>query len=80
MVQRPREHIKNYGKQVMPVRTLEGIRTQEHVADVRRLLVSASHIIQAGSDSSIGKKRGVHHEQEEEREITAQEAGERVRS
>ena len=40
------EHIKNYGQQVMSV------RTPEHV---RRLSVSASHIIQSGNDLFIGK-------------------------
>ena len=51
------ENIKNYGQQVMSVRTREGFvrKSTWHVADVRRPLVSASHIIQAGSDVFIGK-------------------------
>ena len=51
------EHIKNYGQQVMSVRTPEGFvrKSTWHVADVRRPLVSASHIIQAGNDLLIGK-------------------------
>ena len=50
------EHIKNCGQQVMSVRTLEGFVRQStwQVADVRRTLVSASHIIQAGNDLFIG--------------------------
>ena len=41
----------------MSVRTLEGFAHQStwQVADVRRPLVSASHIIQAGNDLIIGK-------------------------
>ena len=51
-----REHIENYGKQVMSVRILEGHvrKSTWKVADVRMLLVSASHIIQAGNDLFIG--------------------------
>ena len=51
------ENIKNYGQQVMSVRTLEGFvrKSTWQVADVRRPLVSASHIIQAGNDLFIGK-------------------------
>ena len=51
------ENIKNYGQQVMSVRIPEGFvrRSTEQVADVRRLLVSASHIIHAGNDLFIGK-------------------------
>ena len=52
-----RENIKNYGQQVMSVRTREGFERKStcQVADVRRPLVSASHIIQAGNDLFIGK-------------------------
>ena len=48
---------KIYGQQVMSVRTLEGFvrKSTWQVADVRRPLVSASHIIQAGTDLFIGK-------------------------
>ena len=44
------EHIKDCGQQVMSVRTSEGFvrKSTWQVADVRRPLVSASHIIQAG--------------------------------
>ena len=51
------ENIKNYGQQVMSVRTAEGFvrKSTWQVADVRRPLVSASHIIQAGNDLFIGK-------------------------
>ena len=47
------EHIKNYGQQVMSVRTLEGFvrKTTWQFADVRRPLVSAS----PGKDPFIGK-------------------------
>ena len=52
-----RENIKNYGQQVMSVRTPDGFvrKITWQVADVRRPLVSASHIIQAGNDLFIGK-------------------------
>ena len=48
------ENIKNYGQQVMSVRTPEGFvrKSTWQVADVRRPLVSA---IQAGNDLFIGK-------------------------
>ena len=51
------EHVKNYGQQVMSVRALDGVvrKSTWQVVDVRRPLVSASHIIQAGNDLSIGK-------------------------
>ena len=51
------QNINNCGKQVMSVRTPEGFvrRSTWQVADVRRPLVSASHIIQAGNDLFIGK-------------------------
>ena len=51
------ENIKNYGQQVTSVRTLVGFvrKSTWQVADVRRPLVSASHIIQAGNDLFIGK-------------------------
>ena len=51
------ENIKNCGQQVMSVRTPEGFARKStwQVADVRRFLVSASHIIQAGNDLFIGK-------------------------
>ena len=52
-----REHIKNFGQQVMSVRTPEGFvrKSTWQVADMRRPLLSASHIIQAGNDLFIGK-------------------------
>ena len=42
----------------MSVRNAEGVvrKSTWQVADVRRPLVSASHIVQAGSDLFIGKK------------------------
>ena len=51
------ENNKNYGQQVMSVRTREGFvcKSTRQVADVRSPLVSASHIIQAGNDLFIGK-------------------------
>ena len=51
------ENMKNYGQQVMSVRTPEGFvrKSTWQVADVRRPLVSASHIIQAENDLFIGK-------------------------
>ena len=51
------ENIKNYGQQVVSVRTPEGFvrKSTWQVADVRRPLVSASHIIQAMNDLFIGK-------------------------
>ena len=53
------ENIKDYGQQVMSVRTPEGFvrKSTWQVADVtpRRPLVSASHIIQAGNDLFLGK-------------------------
>ena len=51
------ENIKNYGQQVMSVRTPERFvrKSTWQVADVRRPVVSASHIIQAGNDLFIGK-------------------------
>ena len=51
------ENIKNYGQQGMSVRTPEGFvrKSTWQVADVRRPLVSASHIIQAGNDLFIWK-------------------------
>ena len=47
------EHIKNHGQQVMSVRTSEGVvrKSTWQVADVRRPLVSASHIMQASNDA-----------------------------
>ena len=52
------ENIKNYGQQIMYVRTLEGFvrKSTWQAADVRRPLVSASHIIQARNDLLSGKK------------------------
>ena len=55
---RPRgEHTLNYGQQVMSVKAPEGFvrKSTWEVADVRRPLVSASHIIKAGNDLLIGK-------------------------
>ena len=51
------EDIKNHGQQVMSVTTPEGFvrKSTWQVADVRRPLVSASHVIQAGNDMFIGK-------------------------
>ena len=51
------EHIKNCGQQVMSVRTPEGFvrKSTWQVAEVRRPLVSASPIVQAGKDLFIGK-------------------------
>ena len=51
------EHIKKYEQLVMSVRTPEGLvrKSTWQVADVRRPLVSASHIIQAMGDLFIGK-------------------------
>ena len=51
------ENIKNYGQQVMSVRTPERFARKStwQVADVSRPLVSASHIIQAGNNVFIGK-------------------------
>ena len=51
------EKIRNYVQQAMSVRTSEGFahKSTWQVANVRRLLVSASHIIQAGTDLFIGK-------------------------
>ena len=51
------EHIKDCGQQVMSVRTPGGFahKSTWQVADVGRPLVSASHIIQAGSDLFIWK-------------------------
>ena len=47
-----RDNIKNYGQQIMSVRTPEGFvrKSTWQVADTRRPLVSASHIIKAGND------------------------------
>ena len=48
---------ENNGQQVMSIRAPEGFvrKSTWQVADVRRPLVSASHIIQAGNDLFIGK-------------------------
>ena len=56
------EHIENYGQQVMSVRTLEEFvrKSTWQVADVRRPLVSASHIIHARNDLFIGKDEAYH--------------------
>ena len=50
------ENIKNCGQQIMSARTPEGFARKSawQVADVRRPLVSASHIIQAEKDLFIG--------------------------
>ena len=50
------ENINNYGQLVMSVRTPEGFlrKSTRQVADVRKPLVSASHIIQVGNDLFIG--------------------------
>ena len=62
------DNIKNYGQHVMSVRTPERFvrKSTWQVADVRRPLVSASHI--------------VHHEKEEEGEVNAQKGRESVRA
>ena len=54
---RRRAQFKNYEQQVIFVRTLEGFVSKStwQVADATRLLVSASHVIQAGNDLFIGK-------------------------
>ena len=51
------ENIKNNGQQDMSVRTPEGSvrKSTWQVTDVRRPLVSASHIIQAGNGLLVGK-------------------------
>ena len=49
------------------------------VADVRRPIVSASHIIQAENALFIGKDEAYINEQDEEGEICAQKARERAR-
>ena len=51
-----REHIKNYGQQVVSVRTPKGFvrKCTWQIADVRKLSVSDSHIIQAGKDLFVG--------------------------
>ena len=51
------DHTKKHGQQVMSVRTSEGFvrKSTWKVVDVRRPLVSASHIIQAVTDLFIGK-------------------------
>ena len=77
------EHIKNHGQQVVTVRTLEGFvrKSTWQVADVRRPLVSASHIIQAGNDLFIGKDEAyIMNRKEEEGEVNAQKGTERVRA
>ena len=53
-----RENMKNFWRQVMSVRTPEGFvrKSTWQVADVRRSLVSASRIIQAGNDLFFGKE------------------------
>ena len=52
-----RENIKNYRQQIMSVRIPEGFvrKSTWQVADTRRPLVPASHIIQAGNDLFIWK-------------------------
>ena len=66
----------------MSVRTPEGFvrKSTWQVADVRRPLVSASHIIQAGNDLFIGKDEAYIMEQEEEGEVGAQKGRECVRA
>ena len=51
------ENIKNYGQQIMSVRTREGLvrKSTWQVADMGRFLVSSSHNFQAGNDLFIGK-------------------------
>ena len=68
------ENIKNYGQQVMSVRTPEAFvrKSTWQVTDVRRLLVSASHIIQAGNDLFIGKDEAYIMNRKKEEEINAQ--------
>ena len=52
-----RENMKNHGQQVTSARTPEGFvhKSTWQVSDVRRPLLSASHIIQAGNDLFIGQ-------------------------
>ena len=52
-----RENINNYGQQVLSVRTPQAFvrKSTWQAADVRRPLVSASHIIQDGNDLFVGK-------------------------
>ena len=52
-------HIKNYGQQVMSVRTPQGVvrKSTWQVADVRRPLVSASHIIGKTEAYIMNKKK-----------------------
>ena len=52
-----REHQELAGSKSCPSRTPEGFvrKSTWQVADVRKPLVSASHIIQAGNDLFIGK-------------------------
>ena len=70
------EHIKNHGQQVMSARTPERFvhKTTWQVADVRRPLVSASHIIQAASDLFIGKNETyIMNRKEEEKSVLSKE-------
>ena len=70
------------GGRSCPSELLKGLcaRSTWQVADVRRLLVSVSHITQAENDFFFGKGRGVHHAQEEEGEIGAQDGRESARA
>ena len=74
------ENIKNHGQEVMSVRTPEGFvrKSTWQVADVRRPLVSASHIIQAGNDLLIGKDEA--YIMNRKKKENAQKGRERVRA
>ena len=71
------ENIKNHGQQVMSVRTPDCVvrKSTWQVADVRRPLVSASHIIQAGSDALHFEELGLQIETTEKGETDAEEGG-----
>ena len=77
-----RENIKNYGDQTMSVRTPEGFVRKDtwQVADVRRPPVSAPHIIQAGSDLSIGKDEAYIMNRKKKEKSMLRKEGERVRA
>ena len=75
------EDIKNYVQQVMSVRTLEGFvrKSTWQAADVRRPLVSASHIIQAGNDLFIGRNESyIMNRKNKEKSVTRKEGNECV--
>ena len=75
------ENLKNYGQKVMSVRTPQGFvrKSTWQVADVRRPLVSASHIIQAGNDLFIGKDEAYIVNRKKKEKSNAQKGRECVR-